>query len=765
MTPRPRYAYDPYTAGRTLEQRPDGASLRRTFDATGNLTSTTDPEGRVHSYTYDGLGNRTSTTYPSGRRDVAQYDSRGNLVAVTEDAGRTALTTAFSRDGEGDLTQSVSPGGAVSRYETDAAGLLLAVIDPDGLQVRLTYDELGRETSRVMEADPSAPVAPGTRRTSTTYDERSRVLTQTDPLGGVTTHDYDAVGRLASVVGPRQERVDHEYDAAGNRVETRVGEDVVTFDYDDMGRVVRQVDPDQGVTRWAYDALGRRTSTTDPADRTTQVNYDQAGRLRTSTRPTGVSVTNTYDDSGLLLAKDYGDQTHDVTFAYDGDGRRAAMTDGTGTTAWTYDTAGRLTKVVDGAGATVGYQLDRDGNVVSLTYPIGRSVERRYSPAGRLTAVTDWLGGTTSFSPDAFGQRSWVTYPNGVTGAWTYDAAGAPTRASWTHGAAPVADFATPTADGAGLVTTEASSGPGPLSRSYGYGYGYDDPNRLSGVDGKDVQYDFAANLLQSADGVSQRFDTAGQLVSRTAAGVGEASGTPVEVRGTRTATADPSQQVLRLTDVDALAGDTVVLLLSAGAGKRGPGTSPRAVAGGLRFERLGQVTTSSGEAEAWVARVPEPTRTTVVVPLGGRHGTAMASAVTVAGVRDVELSTADGRGSSASSSVATSAGDLVLRATAARSGTPGTPTAVQPGTVLAAGTDGQSGFLGLLSSARAERPGEVLVGMARAADEWALASVRLRGDAQGEARTSTFTPAPTARGSRSSWALRPAGATDEEDD
>ncbi len=98
-TTRTVFAYDP--AGRLATETTNGATTGYSYDAAGNLTSTTDPQGVVTSRTYDArnaLLSKGDTTYG--------YDSAGRLATATAPTG----TTRYHYDASGALLSVRSPG-------------------------------------------------------------------------------------------------------------------------------------------------------------------------------------------------------------------------------------------------------------------------------------------------------------------------------------------------------------------------------------------------------------------------------------------------------------------------------------------------------------------------------------------------------------------------------------------------------------------------------------------------------------------------------
>jgi len=65
-----------------------------------------------------------------------------------------------------------------------------------------------------------------------------------------------------------------------------------------------------------------------------------------------------------------GSSAHSVSYTYDADGSKTAMTDATGTSSYAYDSFGELTSATSGANQTVVYAYDADGDTTGITYPL-----------------------------------------------------------------------------------------------------------------------------------------------------------------------------------------------------------------------------------------------------------------------------------------------------------------------------------------------------------------------------------------------------------
>jgi YD repeat-containing protein len=160
--------------------------------------------------------------------------------------------------------------------------------------------------------------------------------------------------------------------------------------------------------------------------------YDAASRLTRKTDADGVETIYAYDDAGRLLSETFtGSPADTVTYTYDstaggnrGVGRLTGVTDPSGGTALTYDAQGRLTlsdQTIGGQSYALAYAHDRDGGVVSITYPSGRIVEIERDPEGRITDIgtrASAMASLVSVVADAayapFGPLTGLTHANGL---------------------------------------------------------------------------------------------------------------------------------------------------------------------------------------------------------------------------------------------------------------------------------------------------------------------------------------------------------------
>jgi len=165
-----------------------------------------------------------------------------------------------------------------------------------------------------------------------------------------------------------------------------------------------------------------------PAGQKQTRTYDAEGNLISLTDYNGKTTTYTYDALNRLIAKtpDASLGDHAVGFTYTATGKRASMTDASGTTTYTYDNLDRLKTKATPQG-TLTYTYDAAGNVASMTSSNanGVSVGYTYDNLNRLATVVDNrlpVGqNTTTYAYDPASNVATVTYPNGLQSSFTYD--------------------------------------------------------------------------------------------------------------------------------------------------------------------------------------------------------------------------------------------------------------------------------------------------------------------------------------------------------
>lgn len=392
-----------------------------TYDAAGNLISTTDAAGVVtETATYDSMGRVNTLKDALGMTTTYSYDTMGNILQAVktlnaDNSHKTTFTydtlgrntsvtdtlegvTKASYDKQGNVSSITDANGGVTRYQHDKMGQLLAEISPLGSKTSYTYNAAGLLTESVNARKQS---------TKYSYDAAGRITSMTDELGTVS-YTYDANGNILTVTDA-QGTINREYDAL-NRVTkyTDARGNTVKYGYDELGNMLYLEYPGGEIVRCSYYKNGWLETVTDPAGKVTKYSYDARGNLTCTERPNGTKETCTYNAAGQLLTQNdtRGDEVLTAySYSYDISGNVTAIegTETTGTkegisalssAVMTYDADNRLLTY---NGETVRY--DADGN---MTYgPVnGVMSELTYDCRNRLASA----GGVT-YTYDAENNR------------------------------------------------------------------------------------------------------------------------------------------------------------------------------------------------------------------------------------------------------------------------------------------------------------------------------------------------------------------------
>jgi len=505
------YRYDPATLGVTAETDPLGHTATSTYDAAGNLTARTDALGRTTTSTYDAHNLVTTvvapqpdpahpiaaayrtTTYARNATTGLVNTATRTLAGATPATDQNVVTGYFYDDATnpGMPTRVVDPKGKTWSFHYTPAGDVDQEIAPTVGGVAPTtlygYDAIGRRTYMLPPEGTNSGAGFLKYIRAYTYEPSGELHQEQHPyLSKTTTYTHDAGRNLTGTTDPDGNTITYAYNAANEQTSIqRASAPAWTATYDGFGNLASQTDGKNKTTSYTHDLLDQLTGVTDPLGRATTFAYDLAGRRTSKQDPGGDCgatpatgcTTYGYDNADQPTSIDYHDSgtTGNVTFAYDGIGRRTSMADGTGTTTYTYDTLDRIVTQAAGTGRTVGYGYDLNSQVTSLTYPGSNQVTRTFDDAGRLATTADWLGHTTSFGYNLDSALTSIGSPNGITETYTRDEADQPLTVTHTgpggtlnqfaYTRKPSANLATSTVTGGSLFTTNKTYGYTPLNQ------------------------------------------------------------------------------------------------------------------------------------------------------------------------------------------------------------------------------------------------------------------------------------------------------------
>ena len=383
-----------------------------------------------------------------------------------------------------------SSGGSPARTASPitlayTSGKLTSITDASSRSLTITYDGNGRIQS----------VSDGTRSVAYAYNAAGDLVEITDVMGGTITYQYS--GHLLT----------QGTDAKGNVF--------VRNTYDSYGRVVQQLDADDGVTTIAYETPGAgATRVTDQRGKQITYYFDQQMRI-TDVMDHDAGVTTTTWDANNNKTSVTNALGKTWTYTYDSRGNVLTATDPLSKVwTYTYNSNNDVLTVTDPLSRVTEYEYDASGNLVKVIDTLDNETNFTVNASGLVTAVEDPLSNTATFAYDGYGNRTGVTNALSKTWTFTYDAAGRVTAAE-----DPLGHSTTYTYNAANLVVTVTDE----LGNETSYTYD-DNGNVLTVTDANlnvtSYAYDDKDQLVSITDAESGAwtfaYDDVGNLVSKT---------------------------------------------------------------------------------------------------------------------------------------------------------------------------------------------------------------------------------------------------------
>ncbi|MGW7304263.1 DNRLRE domain-containing protein [Streptomyces sp. NPDC054835] len=404
---------------------------------------------RRASITYtDASGREVNTVDPGGNVTTTEYDRYGNTVRELT-AGNRALALGGTAADQATLTDL----GIAALSPQDRADLLSteSVYDPKGVRKLEEFGPLRRTTPTgggesvvarswtINEYDAGRPADAKVENQVTKVTTGAQAygsMAMTDARVTQTVYDW-AKGLPVKTVK----------DPAGLAI-------TETTEYDDQGRITKQLQPD---------ATG-----TDAATRVTTY-WTATGTSACQGRPEWADQVCSTGPAGTITGGGSNpSQLPTTTTEYDWWGNPTKATETangiTRTTTNTYDNAGRLTKAVMNGGLgqiTPETTTDYDpvtGQAVRTVSPTSGTITKTYDQLGRLVTYTDADGGMTTTEYDLLDRPVKVTDTAPSTVTYTYDTALEP-RGLVTATTDSVAGTFAATYDADGSVATEKLPG------------------------------------------------------------------------------------------------------------------------------------------------------------------------------------------------------------------------------------------------------------------------------------------------------------------
>jgi RHS repeat-associated protein len=383
-------------------------------------------DAQVTTFSRNAGGYLELVTDPLGRSVKYEYASNGKPQYVTMMHGTSsAATWHITYEPNFDQPESITnPLGHSWKFTYDAKGLLRLVTDPLGNQTRATYTASGQIESVTNPLGQTAKIEYW----------KGRPVRQIDPLGRISTFEYDAQLRLNKMIDPLGRIQETTYDLLNRAIEVKnpLGH-VVQFDYNLNGALIRHRDQRNNQTSYAPDSMGRGALRTDALNQTEEWRYDiplGGGRPTRHTDRKAQVTGVAYDHANRVASLGFGASIaapsafqNSISVEYDKLNRTTRLTDSqSGVITYEYDDlTGQLKKETTPQGV-VEYSYDLAGRRKTLSVSGQTQVQYGWYDNGQIKSITQGAHNIT-FEYDAAGRRTKTVLANGMSMEYGYDSA------------------------------------------------------------------------------------------------------------------------------------------------------------------------------------------------------------------------------------------------------------------------------------------------------------------------------------------------------
>jgi RHS repeat-associated protein len=375
----------------------DGAPRGRIeygYDASGNLVSVTDLGGGVSTFEYgDELHpHHLTALYDPLGQPIARmiFDEDGRMIAhcpADGDIGTLEGCSILDFDSGTNIQTVFDPRGyqtqrffddrgliiaqwdwydgdnyAEQTWTRDADGNLIKYTDAAGNETIRTFDESGQELSRTL---------PNGSHWQWTYGGcHGQWISFTDPQGNAWQREFNEDCELAGVIDPLGGRIDVSVDAGLPVQTTDAAAQSRHWNYNEQNLISASLDERGAATTYDYNDLGQLVRLTNRNDATVEFEYSESGRMTRAYWPA---------------------TSREIELSYSALGQVTQVTGPEGTQQFEYWPTGQIKRVEhnvpEAPGWWVEYEYDLSGNVAKVTDSAGGITEYEYNGLNQIIAV------------------------------------------------------------------------------------------------------------------------------------------------------------------------------------------------------------------------------------------------------------------------------------------------------------------------------------------------------------------------------------------
>ncbi|MCR5080656.1 MAG: hypothetical protein K6B17_04870 [Treponema sp.] len=441
---------------------------------TQTKTSETDCNGNTLKYEYDHWQRivEIRTDYDSSEKSKTpavsyEYNTGERNIDGKMDFWYTVTSNKVTFDSEdSDIIQTVIQVDGLGRAVRTAKTGFVNGVNGWNVSGAVEYDEKGRtvksgmtefingDFNDLLNSEPEMTDL----FTLYEYDEKDRQVKVTLPDGSVEKNFfYIEDNKLISETKDMLENVSvQESDCRGNIIRVaRLDKDgnqltQVTYQYNEMGEMLKAFDAKDHPITVEYDMLGRRTALESLDSGRQEFFYDECSNLvrenNSVLKENNKQIVYEYDGLNRLVRIDYPD-TEDTLYTYGSSSDKAVkaaekilkVQDASGTIEYEYGSLGEVTKEARTLSthlnadnstetAVMEYRSDYLGRMQWIIYPDGEKITYGYDDGGQVISVTGEHYGhkfeyVTNILYDQYGQRTRIDYGNETFTEYTYDPA------------------------------------------------------------------------------------------------------------------------------------------------------------------------------------------------------------------------------------------------------------------------------------------------------------------------------------------------------
>lgn len=454
----------------SLQILPGNRSYRTKYNNFSKPTELTDPQGQATKLDYNlTTGNLLSIQLPNNSTRYFEYNSNGTLRKSTDGNGDS---THYDYNSFGDLIHVTLPTGNLF-YAYDADGRPTSITDANNNVTHFGYDSndnvvkitdaLNQSQTFTYNKDNLVTSLTDKKgnKTEFSYDKKSRLVSKRNAMQGIDSFAYDVLDRMISWKNALGLLTTFSYDSNGRRTSISSPAGVIKYQYDELGHIIKQTDPNNNTTTLAYSTANFISTITDALNRTNEMIYDSIGNVKRSINYRTKSISYDYDplsrlrhvtdvdneitqyqydpNGNMTLLKDGNDHTQNFTFGklnrlkaytdaagnpysmtYDPAGNLKTITKPVGSISNSYDSLNRLTKSIMSTGDTYEYSYDPNNNIKTIKNNTGTSYFY-YDNLNRMTRYVDLFGKQVLYGYNAVGSITYIVYPGNDTLKYSYD--------------------------------------------------------------------------------------------------------------------------------------------------------------------------------------------------------------------------------------------------------------------------------------------------------------------------------------------------------